>query len=303
MGVLPDFLPGGIPVTDSDKVREIWGDTLPLGTQGLSAMEMISKAESGELKALLIHRGNPVVDFPGGKRVEDALKKISLLVVHDMMETETSALANIVLPSNGPGYDEGTTTNIGGRVQYRRRGLNTKNPPDWKIISKMINSLSGEPIEYLTSFSVTEELSKKVVGYGEITKKAIKKEGKIRQTVASVNRPVQQLEKIASSGQGLKLRISTLLFSRDKILDSSSALAHHFLPSTAHLHEDDAVRLGLSNGDEALLIANGVEVEAIVEVSNRCNPGAIVVPKVADDQGLLGLVGSEPVSWVEVKKC
>ena len=158
------------------------------------------------------------MDFPGGKRIEAALKNLSLLVVHDMMQTETALLANIILPSNGPGYDEGTTTNIGGRVQYRRRGLNTKIPPDWKIISKMINRLSEEPIEYVTSFGVTEELSKKVHGYGEISKKSIKKEGKTREVVASVNEFVPQIEKTNSSGQGLKLRVSTLLFSRDKIL-------------------------------------------------------------------------------------
>jgi len=60
--------------------------------------------------------------------------------------------------------------------------------------------------------------------------------------------------------------------------------------------------LKLSNGDQALLTANGVDLEANVEVSNRCNPGAIVVPKVSDDQGLLRLARSGAVSWVEVKK-
>jgi NADH-quinone oxidoreductase subunit G len=288
MGILPDFNPGGVHVDEADN--------------GLSAMEMIEKAESGELKALLIYRSNPIIDFPGGKRVEEALKNLRLLVVHDMMETETSLLAHIILPSNGPGYDEGTTTNIGGRVQYRRRGLNTKNAPDWKVISRMINSLSEEPIDYLTSFSVTEEISGKVPGYGEISKKSVKKEGKPREVVASVNGSVPQVEKTGSSGQGLKLRVATQLFSRDKILSASSSLAHHFLPSTVHLHEGDAAKLGLTDGDEAVLSANGSEVRAKVEVSSRCNPGAIVVPIVSDDQGVQGLAGSGSVSWVEVRK-
>ena len=288
MGILPDFNPGGVHVDEADN--------------GLSAMEMIEKAESGELKALLIYRSNPIIDFPGGKRVEEALKNLRLLVVHDMMETETSLLAHIILPSNGPGYDEGTTTNIGGRVQYRRRGLNTKNAPDWKVISRMINSLSEEPIDYLTSFSVTEEISGKVPGYGEISKKSVKKEGKPREVVASVNGSVPQVEKTGSSGQGLKLRVATQLFSRDKILSASSSLAHHFLPSTVHLHEGDAAKLGLTDGDEAVLSASGSEVRAKVEVSNRCNPGAIVVPIVSDDQGVQGLAGSGSVSWVEVRK-
>ena len=57
-----------------------------------------------------------------------------------------------------------------------------------------------------------------------------------------------------------------------------------------------------SNGDQAILEANGVEVKAIVEVSNRCNPGAVIVPRVSDDQGLLRLARSCSVNWVEVKK-
>ena len=302
MGILPDYYPGGISSSDSVKIDQIWGDGSSLKSKGLSALEMINKAESGELKALLIYRNNPVIDFPDRKRVESALKKLSLLVVHDMMETETSVLATTVLPSNGPGYDEGTTTNIGGRVQYRKRGLKTNNSPDWKIISKMINSLSEKPIEYLTSFSVTEELSQTVPGYSEISKKSIKREGKNREKIESENRVVPELGKIESSGQGLKLRIAEQLFANDKILDASSPLAHHFLPSTLCLHEKDALKLDLSNGDQAILEANGVEVKAIVEVSNRCNPGAVIVPRVSDDQGLLRLARSCSVNWVEVKK-
>ena len=302
MGILPDYYPGGISSSDSVKIDQIWGDGSSLKSKGLSALEMINKSESGELKALLIYRNNPVIDFPDRKRVESALKKLSLLVVHDMMETETSVLATTVLPSNGPGYDEGTTTNIGGRVQYRKRGLKTNNSPDWKIISKMINSLSEKPIEYLTSFSVTEELSQTVPGYSEISKKSIKREGKNREKIESENGVVPELGKIESSGQGLKLRIAEQLFAKDKILDASSPLAHHFLPSTLCLHEKDALKLDLSNGDQAILEANGVEVKAIVEVSNRCNPGAVIVPRVSDDQGLLRLARSCSVNWVEVKK-
>ena len=302
MGILPDYYPGGISSSDSDKVRQLWGDDSSLQAKGLSALEMIDKAESGELKALLVYRNNPVLDFPDGKRVESALKKLSLLVVHDMIETETSLLANIVLPSNGPGYDEGTTTNIGGRVQYRKRGLNTNNPPDWKIISKMINSLSEKPIEYPTSFSVTEELSQTVPGYNEISKKSIKKEGKTREKIEYTNGSIPELQKIDSSEKGLKLRVAAQFFAKDKILDASSPLAHNFLSSTLCLHESDALKLDLSNGDQAVLTANGVDVEATVEVSNRCNPGAVVVPRVSDDQGLLRLARSGSVSWVEVKK-
>ena len=53
---------------DSEKVKELWGENAPL-KPGLTALEMIGKAKSGELKALWIHRSNPVVDFPGREEV------------------------------------------------------------------------------------------------------------------------------------------------------------------------------------------------------------------------------------------
>ena len=302
MGILPDFYPGGVSLANTEKIRQAWGENAPL-VKGLSALEMIDKAAQGELKALLVYRCNPVADFPGGKKIEDALRKLDLLVVHDMMNTETSRLANIILPSNGPGYDGGTTTNVGGRVQYRKRGLNTKNPPDWKIVSKMISVLNEEPAEYSTSFGVTEELAGKVTGYGDISKKSIKKEGKNREQIAYTNGLVAQVEKPSAGKKGtLKLRISTCLFANDKILEEPCILAHQFKPPVVHLHETDAANLGLAEGNEAVLAANGTEVRAIVEVSNRCNPGAMVVPRVSDEQGVLGLAGSGPVNWVEVRK-
>ena len=302
MGILPDFYPGGVSLANTEKIQQAWGENAPL-VKGFSALEMIDKAAQGKLKALLVYRCNPVVDFPGGKKIEDALKKLDLLVVHDMMNTETSRLANITLPSNGPGYDEGTTTNVGGRVQYRKRGLNTKSPPDWKIVSKMISALSEEPTEYATSFGVTDELADKVPGYGDISKKSIEKEGENREQVAPTNGLVVQAEKPSAGEKGmLKLRISTCLFANDKILEEPCALAHQFKSPIVHLHETDAAELGLTEGNEAVLAANGAEVRVIVEVSNRCNPGAMVVPRVSDEQGVLGLTGSGSVNWVEVRK-
>jgi NADH-quinone oxidoreductase subunit G len=70
-----------------------------------------------------------------------------------------------------------------------------------------------------------------------------------------------------------------------------------------YLNEIDASKLSLSGGDKVVLVANETEVQAIVDISNRCNPGAVIVPKVSDDQGLLKLAQRESVSWVEVKKC
>ena len=301
MGLIPDYYPGGIPVSDQKKVKELWGENAPTKA-GLSALEMIAKAKSGELKALWIHRANPVVDFPGGAEVVEALKNLDLLVVHDMLETETTQLAKIVLPSNGPGFDEGTTTNIGGRVQCRRTALETNNISDWKLVNVMLKKL-GDETNYSRVAKVLGEISKKVPGYQEIDIRLVGNLGCNREKVTDEETSFENIVGSKKSNGNLKLRVATYLFSHDKVLDASSMLAHHFKPSSAFLHESDAANIGVSDGDQVLLCANGIEIEAEVIVDNRCEAGGVVVPKISDEQGINGLANLDGKTvWLDVKK-
>ncbi|MEK9627681.1 MAG: molybdopterin-dependent oxidoreductase [Nitrospinota bacterium] len=300
MGLLPDFYPGGVPVSDSEKIKELWGEEAPTKA-GLTTLEMLAKAKSGELKALWVHRSNPVVDFPGGDQVVEALKNLDLLVVHDMLETETTQLAKIVLPSSGPGFDEGTTTNIGGRIQARRKALDSGVPADWKLISIMLKKL-GDETEYSRVAKVLNDIAKRVPGYQEINARLVGKLGINREQVTVENASPGNLEGANGNGK-LKLRVASYLFAHDKILDASSKLAHHFKSSSAFLNESDAGSLGVANGDRVRISGNGVELDAEVNVDNRCAAGGIVVPKVSDEQGVNGLVNLDgSPAWVEIKK-
>jgi NADH-quinone oxidoreductase subunit G len=301
MGLVADFYPGGLPMANQEEIKKQWGENAPIA-KGFSALEMIGRAEAGELKALLVHRSNPIVDFPGGDRVEKALRKLDLLVVHDMLETETTELAHLVLPSNGPGYDEGTTTNIGGRVQARKSGLEAEHAPDWKIISLMLNALGDEAI-YQRSLDVTDEIAKKVPGYQGINRKSIGKSGCNREPVTTSYEMIAEEPPGSVKDGSLRLRVATFLFAHDKILDASSKLKHHFLPSIAYLNEEDAKRLTIKEGDTVLLTAEDITLEATASVNGRCQPGGVIVPRVSDLHRVNSLIGfnGAPV-WVDVKK-
>jgi len=301
MGLVSDFYPGGVSVSDSEKVKELWGETAPTKA-GLTALEMIAKAKSGELKALWVHRSNPVVDFPGRAQVVEALKNLDLLVVHDMLATETTQLAQIVLPSNGPGFDEGTTTNIGGRVQARKKALDSNGIADWKLISVMLKRL-GDETDYSRVAKVLDEISKKVPGYQEINSRLVGKLGCNREQVVSEAVSPGNLRSAGSSKGKLRLRLVTYLFAHDKILDASSKLAHHFKSSSAFLNEADARNLGVADGDVIRLSGNGIEIDAELTIDNRCMAGGIVVPKVSDEQGVNGLLNLDgSPAWVDIKK-
>ncbi len=304
MGAHPNFYPGGLALSEAEKIKSLWGDESPL-QPGFSALEMIEKAAAGELKALVVFRANPVVDFPGGSAVMEALKNLDYLVVHDMLETETTQLANLVLASNGPGYDDGTTTNIGGRVQFRKRSLvREDHPPDWMIISRMIRSLDPEAPSYKNSFDATDEISKNVPGYEAINKKSVKGMGLPRKGFACSEVQGNGAPAAEKPENGaLRLRVTNYLFAHDKILDASSPLAHQFKSSTVYLNAEDAKALGIETGGEVKVVSGDVAIDAVAEVSDRCNPGAALMPRVSDEQGLMALVKDpDAATWVQVKK-
>jgi assimilatory nitrate reductase catalytic subunit len=72
-------------------------------------------------RALLVFGTNPVVSAPSAGRIEERLRALDLLVVADLVLSETAALADVVLPTAQWAEEDGTMTNLEGRVIRRRR--------------------------------------------------------------------------------------------------------------------------------------------------------------------------------------
>ncbi|MFG3287355.1 molybdopterin oxidoreductase family protein [Streptomyces sp. NPDC048179] len=125
-GQKADQLPGYRKLTDPEARRHVagvWGvdpDSLP--GPGRSAYELLD-ALGTEVRALLLMGSNPVVSAPRAGHVEERLGALDLLVVCDVVLSETAALADIVLPVTQWAEETGTTTNLEGRVLLRRRAV------------------------------------------------------------------------------------------------------------------------------------------------------------------------------------
>jgi assimilatory nitrate reductase catalytic subunit len=127
-GQKADQLPGyrklDDPV-DRAAVAKVWGVTPEsLPRPGRSACEMLNAlGPEGGIRALIIMGSNPVVSAPDAGRVRDRLASLDLLVVADPFLSETAAMADIVLPVAQWAEEDGTMTNLEGRVLRRRRAL------------------------------------------------------------------------------------------------------------------------------------------------------------------------------------
>lgn len=127
-GQKADQLPGYRSISDpADRahVAAVWGvDPGTLPGPGLSAFELLDAlGEPGGPTAMLVHASNPVVSAPDADRVTERLGALDMLVVADFVLSETAAIADVVLPVPQWAEEEGTLTNLEGRVLRRRRSV------------------------------------------------------------------------------------------------------------------------------------------------------------------------------------
>jgi assimilatory nitrate reductase catalytic subunit len=145
-GQKADQLPGYRRIDDPAARRhmaEVWGvaeDTIPKA--GKSAFELLdSLGQDGGVRALFVFGSNVLVSAPDARRIEQRLRALDLLVVSDFFLSETAALADVVLPSAQWAEEEGTTTNLEGRVVLRRRAV--KPPGNVRTDLEMLVDISA----------------------------------------------------------------------------------------------------------------------------------------------------------------
>jgi len=73
-------------------------DAFPGGTLA----DEIQTPGPGKIRALFVTGGNPLITMPGSARLRDALSELELLVVLDILPTETASIADWVLPCTSP---------------------------------------------------------------------------------------------------------------------------------------------------------------------------------------------------------
>ncbi|KQY58450.1 nitrite reductase [Aeromicrobium sp. Root495] len=170
-GQKADQLPGYRSIDDPAArahVAAVWGvDADDLPGKGLSAYELLmALGTDGGPRSLLVLGSNVVVSAPNASRVTERLASLDLLVVADIVMSETAALADVVLPVTQWAEETGTMTNLEGRVILRQQAVT---PPegvrsDLDLITGLAERL-GAPSTWSTDpEEVFEELRRASAG-------------------------------------------------------------------------------------------------------------------------------------------
>lgn len=158
-GQKADQLPGYRKITDPAArahMAKVWGvpETLIPGP-GLPAVELLqSLGQPDGVRCLFVHGANVALSAPDANAVIAGLRSLDFLVVCDFFLSETAAEADLVLPVTQWAEEEGTLTNLEGRVLRRRRALT---PPPGVRSELWIMTRLAELLEAPSTFSEDPE--------------------------------------------------------------------------------------------------------------------------------------------------
>jgi predicted molibdopterin-dependent oxidoreductase YjgC len=169
MGMLPDRLPGYVPVTDARARRrfeDCWQAPLP-ERPGLDARRVChqGKGNGPSVRAAWLCRYDPVLTATFCDAAS-RLRQLDLVVVQHLFLTDTARLADVVLPLVAFGEERVTFTSTDRRIQLADQAIE---PPDgplpaWKQLTLMAQAL-GARWDYRSSADVMDEIAQVVPAY------------------------------------------------------------------------------------------------------------------------------------------
>lgn len=265
MGGVSEYLPGLVPANPS----------------GLTLAEMIDAASRGEIKALYLVGENPLRSLPQ-KKVEEALRKLDLLICQELFPNETTALAQIVLPATSYAEKEGRFTNHEGEIQKVRKAIeplgNAK--PDWEIFSLLGKKFGAESFHYKEADAIWKEIVMALPAGGLSSSP----EAVAAKIAAYVQRPTTRQAAVsprsATNGH-FDLQIGQILFHAGKMSTYADGLLGLFSKEAVLMHPDDGERLALEEGEIVEISADGggAAVQAPVKFSKKIATGTLLFPE------------------------
>jgi assimilatory nitrate reductase catalytic subunit len=145
-----DQLPGWRDISNPEHreyIASVWGvEEASIPGPGVDAYEMFRKIDAGEIKGLISICFNPKISLPDNEFIARALGKLEFYVAIDFFLNDSARHADLILPGSLQEEDEGTVTQVEGRVIKINEAVTCPGEAkrDWVIIQDLARAL-GRP--------------------------------------------------------------------------------------------------------------------------------------------------------------
>ncbi len=298
MGALPNVLPGYQQVANPEarqKFESAWQCTIK-DKPGLPVTEMAEATSQGNIRAMFVVGENPIMSEPYAVHTKRAMQQLEFLVVQDIFPTETAVLADVILPAAAFAEKDGTYTSTERRVQKLRKAVTPPGEakPDWQIIS-LLASRMGYPFEYQSTAEINEEMASLTPIYGGIHHDRLGGYG-LQWPCTDREHPGTPTLHQGKFTRGLgkfhaveyKPPAESVSTDYPLILTTGRILEHWHTGSMSRrtrvlndlqpngavdIHPDDALKLGIMDGDLVTIASERGKIETPVNITDKTSPG------------------------------
>ncbi len=302
-----------------DIVQRFWQSPAIPNRPGFKAIDLFRAIESGQVKAVWVMATNPAVTLPDADRVRAALKRCDFVVVSDCVaETDTTALAHVLLPAAAWGEKGGTVTNSERRISRQRKFLADAGEakPDWWIVCEVAKRMGfDQAFDYdgpaaifrehaaLSGFENFGERDFDISGLSELSDAAYADltpaQWPIRQAGESTPRLFSDGRFFTSSGKARFVPVEPRLpanlpdadfpfvLNTGRVRDQwhtmartgkAPRLSEHSPEPYAEMHPEDAQRVGLEEGALVHIFSRWGEAVVRLRIGDGQQRGSVFVP-------------------------
>jgi formate dehydrogenase major subunit len=325
VGALPNLFPGYQQVVDAaarEKFAAAWqleaADWKPgkpssfrLGdTPGLTVTEMIARAGSGDIRSIYIVGENPAMTDPDLGHAQRCLASCEFVVLQEIFPSETSVMADVMLPGVTWAEKTGTFTNTDRRIQLARQAIDPigEARPDWAIITDLARRILERerrvPIgnraawQYSGPTEIMEEIAELAPNYGGVRYERLEKGEQLHWPVPTLEHtgtPILHVGKF-TRGKG-RFHVTEhippkempdeeypLILTTGRVLyhwhgaemtRRAQALQELYPETVLEVNPEDAAMCGLNGKDMVVVRSRRGEMVARALITDRVCPGLV----------------------------
>ncbi|HUG18033.1 MAG TPA: formate dehydrogenase subunit alpha [Planctomycetaceae bacterium] len=285
-------------------------DTMFSAQPGLTVTEMIDRLGTGGLRGLYILGENPVMTDPNTNHVRECLNSAEFVVLQEIFPSETSHYADVLLPGTTFAERSGTFTNTDRRIQLFHAAISPRGDsrPDWQVIQELaVRSLrlqrrapAGPHADWKhdSPDSIMQEIAALTPQYAGVTCERLRSGLRLQWPVPDANHPgtpILHLERF-TRGKGRFHSVDHLpprecpdeeypfLMTTGRVLyhwhggemtRRSKGLAAVYDVSLVEVSPEDAIRLGIDQGQTIRIFSRRGEMLATAEITHRVSAGLL----------------------------
>lgn len=282
MGLAPNLLPGRASTADADSLaalEDAWG-LVPEG-QGKDTMAMLSALADADLKAVILAGSDPVRDCPDPELAVRALDSAEFVVAFDAFVTDSSAMADVILPAAVWGEVDGTVTNLEGRVQRLARSVTPRGQAmSMATAIDGIARIMGAEIAASDWTIVNKEIAAVAPAYAGMTSDYLTFEAGADGEIVPLSDARQPLEhmpvdtKVPVVTDRFTLHFAPSLYDDSVLVRHTDIFGSLSTDGVARLHPKDASALAVGDGGSVAIAG----LELPVAIDSNVVPGSVVLP-------------------------